>query len=103
MSFFATVVSILLYGCEIWSCTNAINQKLDGAYTNLLRYASYARWTEHVTNVEFYENLPKIFNTMIVIMIKIIFAGHCSRAEKQPIHHRVFKVPKKYAQGKCNS
>jgi hypothetical protein len=87
----ATVVSILLYGCETW--TNAINQKLDGAYTNLLRYASNVQWTEHMINVQLYGNLPK----NIARMKRMRYVGHCSTAENQPIHHLVIlssKIPK---------
>jgi hypothetical protein len=48
-----------------------------------------------MTNVDLYENLPKISN-----MVRMRFAGYCSRAENQPLHHLVFKDPEKYIQGK---
>ena len=37
--FLATVESILLYGCESWSMTAAMERSLDGTYTRMLRKA----------------------------------------------------------------
>ena len=37
-SFFqAAVVSILLYGCTIWTLTKRLEKKLDGNYTRMLK------------------------------------------------------------------
>ena len=37
--FVATVESILLYGCEAWTQTSAMEKALDGTYTRMLRKA----------------------------------------------------------------
>ena len=45
-SFFkAAVVSILLYGCTIWTLTKRLKKKLDGNYTRMLQY-----WTSPGSN-----------------------------------------------------
>ena len=35
--FSATVVSVLLYGCETWTLNKQMNRSLDGCYTRMLR------------------------------------------------------------------
>ena len=35
--FSATVVSVLLYGCETWTLNKQMNKSLDGCYTRMLR------------------------------------------------------------------
>ena len=37
--FIETVESILLYGCEAWALTEAMEHSLDGTYTRMLRKA----------------------------------------------------------------
>ena len=34
--FLATVESVLLYGCEAWTMTTALEKSLDGCYTRML-------------------------------------------------------------------
>jgi hypothetical protein len=87
--FQATIVSILLYGCETWTMTVAIQKKLDGAYTKLLRYISNVSWRDHIPNSVLYSGLPII--SSVVRQRRLRFAGHCYRATNQPIHHLVFK------------
>ena len=36
--FKATLETVLLYGAETWTLTQALSTKLDGTYTKLLRY-----------------------------------------------------------------
>ena len=45
--FLATVESILLYGCESWSMTAAMERSLDGTYTRMLRKALNVHWSSH--------------------------------------------------------
>ena len=47
-SFFqAAVVSILLYGCTIWTLTKRLEKKLDGNYTRMLRAILNKSWRQH--------------------------------------------------------
>ena len=43
--FIATVESILLYGCESWSLTEADEKSLNGTYTRMLRKATNVHWS----------------------------------------------------------
>ena len=45
--FVSTVESVLLYGCETWTLTQADEKSLDGLYTRLLRRALDTSWEEH--------------------------------------------------------
>jgi hypothetical protein len=84
VSFFRSVVeSILLYGCETWSLTEALDTKLDGNYTRLLRYVQGIHWSEHITNEVVYNDLPKLSAT--IRKRRLQFAGHCIRADNQVV------------------
>jgi hypothetical protein len=69
--------------------TLAIQKKLDGAYTKLLRYISNVSWRDHIPNSVLYCSLPII--SSVVRQRRLRFAGHCCRATNQPIHHLIFK------------
>ena len=84
VSFFRSVIeSILLYGCETWCLTEAMNTKLDGNYTRLLRYVQGIHWSEHITNEVVYNGLPKLSAT--IRKRRLQFAGHCIRANDQVV------------------
>ena len=60
-SFFqAAVVSILLYGCTIWTQTKRLEKKLDSNYTRMLRAISNKSWRQHPTKHQLYGHLPPI-------------------------------------------
>ena len=44
---FATVETVLLYGAETRTLTNALKKKLDGCYTQMLRMALNKSWKSH--------------------------------------------------------
>jgi hypothetical protein len=84
VSFFRSVVeSVLLYGCETWSLTEALNTKLDGNYTRLLRYIQGIHWSQHITNEVVYNSLPKLSTT--IRKRRLQFAGHCIRADNHVV------------------
>ena len=84
VSFFRSVIeSILLYGCETWSLTEAMNTKLDGNYTRLLRYVQGIHWSEHITNEVAYNGLPKL--SVTIRKRRLQFAGHCICADDQVV------------------
>ena len=47
--FQAAIVSILLYGCTIWTLTKRMEKKLDGNYTRMLRAIQNKSWRQHST------------------------------------------------------
>ena len=60
-SFFqAAVVSILLYGCTIWTLTKWLEKKLDGNYTRMLRAILNKSWPQPPTRHQLYGHLPPI-------------------------------------------
>ena len=42
-------MSILLYGCTIWTVTKRMEKKLDGNYTRMLRAILNKSWRQHPT------------------------------------------------------
>ncbi len=75
--FFATVESILLYGCEAWTLTNTMEKVLDGAYTRMLRRVLNVHWSDKMTNVTLYGGLPKLSDKISARRLRL--AGHCQR------------------------
>ena len=75
--FRGTVESILLYGCEAWTLTEALERSLDGTYTRMLRKALNIHWTSHTPNVVLYGDLPYISDTIATRRLQL--AGHCFR------------------------
>ena len=58
-SFFpAAAVSILLYGCTIWTLTKRLEKKLDDNYTKMLRAILNKSWRQHPTRQQLYGQLP---------------------------------------------
>ena len=45
--FVATVESILIYGCESWAMTGAMEKSLNGTYTRMLRNIQNMHWSSH--------------------------------------------------------
>ena len=66
-SFFqAAVVSILLYGCTIWTPTKQTEKKLDGNYARILRAILNKCWRQHFTKQQVYGYQPPITKTIKV-------------------------------------
>ena len=55
--FRSAIESILLYGCITWTLTSNLENKIDGAYTRMLRAALNASWRVHVTNKGLYDRV----------------------------------------------
>ena len=52
-SFFqAVVVSILIYGCTIWTPTKRMEKKLDDNYTRILQAILNRSWKQHLTKLD---------------------------------------------------
>ena len=75
-----TVESILLYGCEAWALTKALERSLNGAYTRMLRKALNVHWSSHTTNEVLYGGLPYISDTIASRRLQL--AGHCFRHQE---------------------
>ena len=73
--FWATVVSILLYGCTTWTLTKRLEKKLDGNYTKMLWAILNKSWRQHPTRHQLYGHLPPITKTIQIRWTR--HAGHC--------------------------
>ena len=83
-SFFqAAVVSILLYGCTIWTLTKRLEKKQDGNYTRMLREILNKSWRQHPIRHQLYGHLPPITKTIQVRRTR--HAGHCLRSRDELI------------------
>ena len=81
-SFFqAAVMSILLYGCTIWTLTKRLEKKLDGNYTRMLRAILNKSWRQHPTKHQLYGHLPPI--AKIIQARRTRHAGHCKRSRDE--------------------
>ena len=98
ISFFrAAIESILLYGSEGWTLTEALEARLDGCYTRLLMVVQDLSWKDHPTRETIYGDLPKV--SEIVRARRLNFAAHCTRRVNEPVANLVFWNP---AQGTRN-
>ena len=79
----AAVISILLYGCTIWTLTKRLGKKLDGNYTRMLRAILNKSWRQQPTRHQLYGHLPPITKTIQVRGTR--HAGHCWRSRDELI------------------
>ena len=89
--FVATVESILLYGCEAWTLTSAMEDALDGTYTRMLRKATNVHWSARMTNVSLYGNLPRLSDKIAARRLRL--AGHCQRHPELGAHRLILWEP----------
>ena len=90
--FIATVESILLYGCESWTLTEAMERKLDGTYTNMLRKILNVHWSSHTPNNVLYGNVPRVSDKIASRRLKL--AGHCYRHPELEAQRLILWEPK---------
>ena len=79
--FRATVESVLVYGSISWTLPSALEKKIDGSYTRMLRAALNKSWTDHLSNAELYGNIPRV--TATIRQQRLRFAGHCRRSKNE--------------------
>ena len=96
--FQAVVVSILLYGCTIWTLTKRLKKKLDGNYTKMLRAILNKSKRQHPTRHQLYGHLPPITKTIQVRRTR--HAAHCWRSKYELISNVLLWTPA-YGQAKA--
>ena len=72
--------------------------RVNGLYTKLLRRALNVSWKDHVSNHDLYGDLPLLSAT--IKQRRLRFAGHCFRAEDQPISKLLFWSPSQGKRGR---
>ena len=75
--FLSAVEPILMYGCETWTLTETLTQRLDGCYTRMLRMVQNISWKQHITNNDLYGKLPKLSTKIRQRRLRL--ASHCIR------------------------
>ena len=68
-------------GCETWTITKTLQNRINGCYTKLLRYACNISWKSYTSNNKLYGKLEHI-DTRIKRR-RLQFAGHCYRSNEQ--------------------
>ena len=81
--FYAAVVSILLYGCTIWTLTKRMEKKLVGSYTRMLWAILNKSWRQRPTKQHLYGHLPPITKTIKIRRTR--HARHCWRSRDELI------------------
>ena len=89
--FYATVESVLLYGCETWTLKPTLQNSLDGCYTRMLRAVLNINQNLHVTNKHLYGGLPGLSEKVAARRMRL--AGHCQRHSKLPASRLVLWEP----------
>ena len=87
----AAVVSILLYGCIIWTLTKQLEKKLDGNYTRMLRAILNKSWQQHPTRRQLYGHLLPITKTIQARWTR--HARHCWRSKDEIISDELLWTP----------
>ena len=90
--FRATVEYVLTYSSQAWTLTKSLENKLNGAYTRMLRAALNAHWDQRVTNKKLYNNFPKTTET--IRYRRLQFSGHIWRHDGEIVHNLLFWMPK---------
>ena len=91
--FLATVESVLLYGSETWTVDKSLQKRLDGCYTRMLRMALDISWTQKLTNIQLYGELPPVSSK--VAHRRMLIAGHCVRHPEEEASKLVLWQPKR--------
>jgi len=77
----------LFHNAKTWTTTRALERRIDGIYTRLLRRALHVSWQQHMTNQELYGKIPSAMHQLRER--RLTFAGHCYQCEDQPVKHLV--------------
>jgi hypothetical protein len=88
--FKACVESILLYNAVTWTLNTTLTKKLDGCYTNLLRYALGYKWSDKITNIILYKDIQKISTRLIIRKFNFIYNCYNNNNNFQPLSELLF-------------
>ena len=92
-SFFQVAVSVLLYGCTMWTLTKHMEKKLDGNYTRILNKS----WRQHPTKQQLYGHQPPVMKTIQIRRTR--HAGHYWRSRDKLVSDVLLWTP---SQGQAN-
>lgn len=75
--FRATVESVLLYGSETWTISQAMAKRINGSYSRMLRMALNIRWPNVISNADLFGSIP--MPTVMIAKRRMRLAGHIAR------------------------
>ena len=84
-------MSILLYGCTIWTLTKRMEKKLDSNYTRMLWAILNKSWRQQPTKQELYGHQPPITKTIQIRWTR--HAGHCWRSGDKLVTDVILWIP----------
>ena len=80
---------ILLYGCETWTLTRDLRQRLNSFGTRSLRRILSYRWSDFVSNEQLLRETQKRFVTCIVHERQLLLSGHVARFPDADHAHQI--------------
>ena len=89
--FIAACESVLIYGSETWTLTNAQEKGLDGTYTKMLRMVLGISWKDKVSNITLYGSLLRLSHKLRNRRLKM--AGHCISHPELLVSDLVYREP----------
>ena len=89
--FRAAVESVLVYGAITWTLTIALEKKINGFYTRMLRAALNISWIHHMSNKDLYGKIPKITDTILEQRLR--FSGYCWRSKNEVVSDVLLWLP----------
>ena len=89
--FRATVESVLLYGATTWTLTKALESKLNGAYTWMLRAVTNSTWQDHPTNAEVYRDSSPVVD--VIRERRTRFVEHSFRSKNELVSDLLLWAP----------
>ena len=90
--FRANVESVLTHSSQARTLTKSLENKLNGAYTPMLRAALKVYWPQSVINKKLYNDLPKLAET--IRYRRLAFSGHIWRHDEAIAHNLILDANK---------
>lgn len=81
----AAVLTVLLYGCEAWTTTQAQDRRLEAFHQRCLRKILHIRWDQHVTNAAVLERASSLPLSSFIGGSRLRWFGHVTRMSQDRI------------------
>lgn len=83
--------AVLTYGCESWSITKTLENKLNATENKWIRRILRISYKEHITNKEIRERTKQPWISDIIKMKRMKWTGHVVRMEKERLPKKIFE------------